>query len=167
MIDFIQNIFKRKHKINIHPDNTSIESGILFEDTNQFLMWGVSTRELSEILNCKVKKQGDRTSYFWGKHKILNGLELPLMTEFWNFGEELKYRQFNHIEYRVVGDKVSQEYYKIIFDHLKIQFSEPIRNEIINKRENIAVWKIENVNLTLHLFEMHCYRLSFRIESIG
>lgn len=139
-----------------------IQSGILLEDSGSMLKWGKSLKSITKKTPCLIKDQGDRTIYFWDKHTILNGLELNLQTMFWNFGKDRWFRKFNKVEHWVVGDKEAQTEYERISNHLTNELGPPDLEKITSEDKSM-VWKKENVELSLYLFEQHCYKLHFTI----
>jgi hypothetical protein len=108
---------------------------------------------------------GDRTTYNWGTHTILNGLELGLSSMFWNFGRESFFRKFNKIEYWAVGDDAAIRSFDKISKHLVQQFGEPD-----SKREPDAIpersweWKLGEVDISLCLFEQHAFKTYFEVS---
>jgi len=56
-----------------------LNQGIFFEDTEKFLKWGRSAKEIAKDLEIKEKRFADRTVYNWGEQNILGGLKLPLV----------------------------------------------------------------------------------------
>jgi hypothetical protein len=163
---FFRNLIDKINKKKIIPNDygRTLNRGILFEDSNRYIQWMTPINDVVKNLNPEINKPGDRTTFIWGKHKILKGLELTLITEFWDFGDEMENRRFNKIEYLVVGDDIAINGFDMIFKHLCKNYSEPIKKEIIDGGESFCEWMIDDVKMTLYLFEMHCFRLSFKIE---
>ena len=141
-----------------------LENGIRFEDTSSFLEWGKSIEDLVAAHQGKIEDKGDRTIYNWGKHRILNGLELYLINKYWNFGEEGKNRLFNSIEFWAYGDKHAIEYFDIISLHLIKEIGQPTEKDESIEPERLWVWDLGSVDVKLYFFEQHAYKLHFTIE---
>jgi hypothetical protein len=139
--------------------------GILLEDTSAFLAWDVDVQKQAEQYGAEVITKGDRTTYKWGKHKILKGLRLYLTSHYWNFDERPEERVFDNIEFWAIGDKEAIKYDELIHSHLLANFGEASQDEIINGGEKMRHWIIANTKVSLHFFEMHCYRLCLKIEN--
>jgi hypothetical protein len=77
-----------------------LKNGITFEESGNFLKWGVFINPLIQKYNGSKENLGDRTAYNWGKQTILNGLELELTTCFWNFGFQRWFRRFTEMVQR-------------------------------------------------------------------
>ncbi len=139
-----------------------LEKGILLEDINILLEWNKPLKQLAIENNAAIIEQADRTSVEWGKHTILNGLELNLSNTYLLSKPE----KFNFIECDFNGDKESFNYFYIIEKHLEKHFGKPLESEddLEIKRHKSRVWQISNVRIRLYLFEMHAFRLNFRIE---
>ena len=145
--------------------NASINNGITFEETNNFLKWGKFINPLIRKFNGTKENLGDRTVYNWGRHTILNGLELELTNSFWNFGKEKWFRRFNQIEYLAIGDTIANEEFNRISSHLIKLYGQPIVNEDdIDEGEKYLIWKNDNIEFSLYFFEQHCYKLHFTIK---
>ena len=124
--------------------NTTLDNGITFEETSDFLKWGKFIHPLIRKFNGTKDDLGDRTTYKWGKHTILSGLELELTSSFWNFGKERWFRRFNEIEYWAIGDDTAEQEFNRISNHLIKLFGQPIvEEENIDAREKYAEWKID------------------------
>ena len=145
--------------------NATINNGITFEETNNFLKWGKFINPLIRKFNGTKENLGDRTVYNWGRHTILNGLELELTNSFWNFGKEKWFRRFNQIEYWAFGDTIAKVEFNRISSHLIKLYGQPIVNEDdIDEGEKYLIWKNDNIEFSLHFFEQHCYKLHFTIK---
>ena len=147
--------------------NASINNGITFEETNNFLKWGKFINPLIRKFNGTKENLGDRTVYNWGRHTILNGLELELTNSFWNFGKEKWFRRFNQIEYWAFGDTIAKVEFNRISSHLIKLYGQPIVNEgYIDDREKYLIWKNDKIEFSLYFFEQHFYKLHFTIKKI-
>ena len=145
--------------------NTSINNGIVFEEITNFLKWGKFINPLIRKFNGTKENLGDRTVYNWGRHTILNGLELELTNSFWNFGKERWFRRFNQIEYLAIGDTIANEEFNRISSHLIKLYGQPIVIEDdIDEREKYLIWKNDKIEFSLYFFEQHCYKLHFTIK---
>ena len=149
-------------KFNSTSGMKDIRNGIELEDSGSFLKWGKSMKSIAKNTTCTIKNQGDRTVYFYGKQQILNGLELSLQSMFWNFGKDRWFRRLNKIEHWAIGDQEAQADYARISKHIITQFGRP-QEEKVHAEEKHQVWKFHNVELSLFLFEQHCYKLHFTI----
>src|SRR5579862_1241199 len=94
--------FKRDTKQKNNDPDKIISQGILFEDNNKFLKWGIPITELSTLVDVKEKKFADRTVYNWGEHSILGGLKLELITVYWNHRAGSIDKRFNSIEFQAI-----------------------------------------------------------------
>lgn len=145
--------------------NTTINNGITFEETTSFLKWGKFINPLIRKFNGTKENLGDRTIYNWGKHTVLNGLELELTNSFYNFGKERWFRRFNQIEYWAIGNNIAKQEFDRISNHLIKLFGQPIVDEDnIDEIEKYFIWKNSNIEFSLSFFEQHCYKLHFTIK---
>ncbi len=145
--------------------NTSINNGIVFEEITNFLKWGKFINPLIRKFNGTKVKLGGRTIYKWGKHTILNGLELELTNSFNNFGKERWFRRFNQIEYWAIGDEIAKQEFDRISNHLIKLFGQPIiKEDNSDDREKYLKWEIVKIDISLYLFEQHSYKLHFIIN---
>jgi hypothetical protein len=145
--------------------NTTINNGITFEETSNFLKWGKFINPLIRKFNGTKEDLGDRTVYHWGKHTILSGLELELTNSFWNFGKERWFRRFNKIEYWAIGDNIAKQEFDRISNHLIKLFGQPIvKEENVDDKEKYSKWKIDKIEISVFFFEQHCYKLHFTIK---
>ena len=139
--------------------------GIYFEDTKSFLYWNTDLKKLISDNSAKIISKADRTIINWGTHTILYGLNLDLSNTYL-----LNYKNsnsiFNSIEYKCVGDRIANEMFDKISDHLINLIGEPKLKEDFLKIENGKnyIWEIEYVEIRLYLFEQHAYKLSFSIN---
>ena len=141
-----------------------LEKGILLEDLNILLEWDRPVYELVQENNAKIIEQSDRIIIDWGKHTILSGLPLHLSNTYLLS----KPTKFNFIESKFNGDEESFYYFNFIEKHLEKNYGCPFESEddMEIKREKSRVWRISNVRIQLYLFEMHAFRLSFKIEKL-
>lgn len=147
-----------------HITDHSLDTGILFEDSNQFLYWNQPIDQLAKVFKAKKNGLGDRTIYNWGTHTILNGLKLDLTNSFLGFGEEQKNKFFNKIEYWTIGDESALEKFDTISRHLITQFGEPSEKDENREPERMWKWNIGKIVFSLYLFEQHCFKLHFTIQ---
>ena len=146
-----------------HIPIRSINEGILFEDNGHFLEWNRRISRLKKENAFHVEYGEDRTIYYWGKHKILNGLDIELYSFYWKYKLESVNKRFNSIEFKVVGDNVSELYFDLISKHIEGLFGKGVR-DIVSDSEKLINWKIDGVSLSLLLFEQFVYKLSFKIS---
>ena len=145
--------------------DTNINNGITFEETTNFLKWGKFINPLIRKFKGSKVKLGGRTIYNWGKHTILNGLELELTNSFNNYGKERWFRRFNQIEYWAIGDEIAKHEFDRISNHLIKLFGQPIiKDDNTDNREKYLKWKIVKIDISLYLFEQHSYKLHFIIK---
>jgi hypothetical protein len=140
--------------------------GIRFEEVGAFLKWGKGINSLLNEFGKTREIIGNSIHYNWGKQKILNGLEIELITSFANIGYPRWFRKkFNKLESWFIGDDQAIGQFDKISLHLTTLFGQPsIKEENMDLREKHLIWKIENVEISLYLFEQHCYKLHFLIE---
>jgi hypothetical protein len=139
-----------------------LEKGIFLEDQNVLLEWGKPIEKLAIENNAKIIKKSDRIIIEWGKHTILSGLNLELSNTYLLS----KLGNFKSIGFDLVGDKQSVEYFNLISTHLEKLFGNPKeRNDNVeSERERFWVWQIDDVNISLHIFEQHTLKLHFKIS---
>ena len=144
----------------------NLNEGIQFEENGIFLKWGKAINPLCNEFGKTKEIIGNSIQYNWGKHKILDGLELDLTTSFANIGYARWFRKkFNKLESWFIGDDQAIGQFDKISLHLTTLFGQPsIKEENMDLREKHLIWKIENVEISLYLFEQHCYKLHFLIE---
>jgi len=140
-----------------------LSEGILLEDNGHFFKWNRTIRSLRKENIIKEESAGDRTIYYWGKHQVFNGLDLELFSFYWNHKLESINKRFNSIEFKVVGDKVSESYFDLIKNHIDGVFGKGIEN-ILSDADKSVEWNRDGVKLYLLLFEQFVYKLSFRIS---
>jgi hypothetical protein len=143
--------------------NININEGILFEDNGHFLKWYDTIRSLEKENEVRKEVSDDRTIFYWGKHQILNGLELELFSFYWKYRLEDINKRFNSIEFKVVGDKISGQYFDLIKKHVESVFGKGLEN-IMSESDKSIEWKIDGVRLYLLLFEQFVYKLNFKIS---
>src|SRR5258708_3980243 len=136
--------FKRKKKLT---GDFNISRGLLFEDNNKFLKWGVPVKELSKMVDVKEKKFADRTVYNWGEHEVFGGLRLELITIYWNHRGDSIDKRFNAIEFLAVGDDNAGKYLKLIGRHLKNKFG--AGQHIEDEPKGYFEWHVNEVRITL------------------
>lgn len=141
----------------------NLRNGILLEDAGSFLKWGKSMKSITKKVSCEIKSKGDRTVYNWGKHKVLNGLELDLQSTFWNFEKDRWFRSLKKVEHWTIGDLEAKAQFELISNHLTSQFG-PAKTEKSSSDESSLIWIAEGIKLDLYLFEQHCYKLHFTIS---
>ncbi len=143
---------------------TDLKSGILFEDTNQFLPWGTSLHKLVTNTESKIRKESDRIIIDWGEHQLLNGLKLHLTTTYLTPIIPLFLRKFKTIESEITGDTAAKLGFEKIATHLKNLLNEPSYVLINADNEQYLEWNPDGVKIALHLFEQHTNKLSFTIS---
>ena len=95
---------------------TDLKSGILFEDTNQFLPWGTSLHKLVTKTESKIRKESDRIIIDWGEHQLLNGLKLHLTSSYLTPIIPLFLRKFKTIDSEITGDTAAKLGFEKISD---------------------------------------------------
>jgi len=151
--------FKRKPKEK-SDQSLSLNNGILFEDSNEFLEWG---KPLDELAKTATKEyRADRVIYNWGLHKIFNGLHLPFHTLVWNNDLNNSGKRFLQLEFNAVGDAESEKYLTMISEHLVKEFGPAIiKGEIPDVTYE---WKRGDILIFLYLYEQHVNKLNFKIS---
>jgi len=165
LFDFFKGKKKIKFDINSSSLNELLGHGILFEDNNKFLGWGVSVKELSKDVEVKEKLFADRSVYNWGEHTILKGLTLPLTTTYWNHREDSVYKIFNSINFSVTGNDEVKEKLDLIRAHLEKAFGEAQSKEITDTEISLE-WIVNNTRLCIHYFEQYTNKLTFEINRL-
>ncbi len=151
-----------------NPLILKLEKGIFFEDTNSLLQWGEDVEEIALKNNAIISRPGDRTVVNWGTHIIFSGLELKFISIYLlEMGPHL-YEKFQFIEHWTIGDKESFETFDLISQHLLSVIGDPIlRDDGLDKElERNWIWKVQNVEINLFLFEQHASKLNFRIKQL-
>ena len=141
-----------------------LSKGIRLENSDTVLEWGKPVDTLIKNVNGKKEVRGDRTIYHWGKHSILNGLELNLTNSFWNFGDEKNNRNLNSIEYWAIGDEQSKNKFDLISKHLISQFGNPTDKNETEFPEKLWTWRLKEIIIKINFFEQHAYKLCMTIE---
>lgn len=154
--------FKYKEMSADTDQSTSLSNGILFEETGSFLKWGTPIEKLKNSFKARKNRRGYRDTFHWGKHSILNGLELDLSTTYWNFGVDSYFRKFSSIEFRAYSDEEAERYLKLILSHLIKEFGEA-HNKKVDKSDESYDWIVDGVSIRLALFEHHVNKLHFKI----
>jgi len=165
LFDFFKGRKKIKFDINNSSLNELLGHGLLFEDNNKFLEWGVPVKELSKDVEVKEKLFADRSVYNWGEHTILKGLTLPLTTTYWNHREDSVYKIFNSIIFSVTGNEEAKDKLGLINIHLQKILGEPQSKEITDT-EIILEWIVNNTRLCIHYFEQYTNKLTFEINRL-
>jgi hypothetical protein len=160
--------FKRKEEINFSAEKELgkvLNSGVYFEDTDDFLKWGVAIKDLAKYVTVKEKIFADRSVYSWGEHSILNGLTLDFTTVCWNHKQEGAARRFNSIEFQAVGDDIEEKYVDTITAHIEKIFGKA--NEKVVGAESVTLeWIINDARIYLYFFEQYgVKKLQFEISS--
>jgi hypothetical protein len=145
--------------------STTITKGIRFEGSGQFLKWGMFIEPLFRKFHGIKEIFSDRTVYNWGKQSILNGLELELTTIFWNVGLQRWFRRFTEIEYHVIGDEIAKHELTRISNHLISLYGQPtVSEDDVDNNETYLLWKLDKIEVSVHYYEQHCYKLQFSIH---
>lgn len=143
----------------------TLDQGILFEDSNQMIKWGKPIGLVAFQLKPRKVNGSDRTSFKWGRKRILNGLELQLQTMFWDTSFNVWFRKFNEIESWTIGDEASQLEFERISKHLIDHFGEPTHAKKESRPiDHYLAWKFKKSSISLHLFEQHVYKLFLSIS---
>jgi hypothetical protein len=163
LLDFFKRKKEFKADFSRERDLSKILSqGILFEDNNQLLKWGVPITDLAKQVEVKEKKFTDRTVYNWGEHKILDGLKLEFNTTYWNHRADSIDKLFNHIEFSVTGDDEAGNYFRIIALHFEKKFG-PGRH-IEGEPDGCFEWVLDNVHISLNLLQRVANKLQLKIK---
>jgi len=165
LFDFL----KRKKKVKFDINNSSVSEllghGILFEDNNKFLQWGIPIKDLLNDIEVKEKLFADRSVYNWGEHIILNGLSLPLTTTYWNHRADSIYKILNSVSFAITGNEEAKESLELIKSHLEKKFGEA-QNKEITDTEIILEWIVNNTRLCVHFFEQYTNKLTFEVNKL-
>ena len=142
-----------------------LDKGIFLEDKNVLLPWGHSLDKLTSENNAEVLKQADRLIINWGKHKILNGLELDLSNTFLGTPNFFLSKKFMVISAWAFGDKDAKEFFNKVADHLIQIFGEPEKEgDLKDDREQCWTWYTDDADFVLNLFEQHCFKCCLTID---
>ena len=165
LFDFFKGRKKIKFDINNSSLNELLGHGLLFEDNNKFLEWGVPVKELSKDVEVKEKLFADRSVYNWGEHTILKGLTLPLTTTYWNHREDSVYKIFNSAIFSTTGGDEIKERFELIKKHLVHLFGDAKKQEV-TATEAIFEWIVNDTRLNLHFFEQYTNKLNLEISKL-
>lgn len=161
--------FKRRSAAGLNLEGETslikiLDKGILFEDNEKLLKWGVPVSDLAKLVEVKEKKFADRTVYNWGEHNILDGLKLELSTVYWNHRADNIDKRFNSVEFLAVGDDNAGHYLKLIGLHLENKFGpgKPIEGE----PSGFFEWHTDEVRITLCFMQRVANKLYLRVEKM-
>jgi hypothetical protein len=141
---------------------TTLQNGILFEESGAVLEWGTPIDKLAKTLKARKVQTGGRTIYEWGTHTILGGLKLSLTTSYLDFGFESFLRKFDAIEFWAIGDIDAEKYLPLIHSHLTEQIGPP-NQKVTNAPDESYEWVVNRCRITLYFFEQHAYKLHLSI----
>jgi len=125
---------------------------------------GLLLRRNGRPIGFLIEEKGDRVIYNWGKHKILNGLELELTQTFMHV-DNLSHDKFAFIDNWEVGDKKALESFKMISEHLTKELGQPSAKDEQTIPDKFWTWNLGTVKVQLHLFEQHAFKLNLRIKN--
>ena len=142
---------------------TDLRDALVLEDTAERLDWGARLQPLAQQRNTEVVERGDRTIYFWGEHKVLEGLSLRLQTTFWKDWLPAAPR-LEQVEHWTIGDAEVRDDLKRIKEHLVKTFGSPVKEESGEREEYNAAWTLPGATVTVYVFEQHCLKLHLTIK---
>lgn len=162
-------LFKRKSEVGLSVEGEAnliktLNIGMLFEENKKLLKWGVPINELAKQVEVKENKFADRTVYYWGEHKILDGLKLELFTVYWNHRADSVDRKFTSIEFLAVGDDHAGDHLRSIGMHLENKFGPGKHLE--GEPDGYFEWYINEVRISLYFMQQVANKLHFKIEKI-
>lgn len=138
----------------------NLKKGILFEETNHFIPWTNTFKDL-EKENIEVVKQSDRSIYKFGKQRILNGLELDLTAMRWE-------DKSKNIPFAAMKSDLGQEDYGRskaleIKKYLIDLFGEPNDKNEEEEWKISLRWTFDNVRISIVGIEQFAMKYGFRI----
>jgi hypothetical protein len=157
-------IFKKKteQERTIVPSDSikALADGILFENENVFLKWGLDI----EKDKCYAKKEyrADRTIYQWGEKVILQDLKLPLKTICWNQKQHGDTKSFESIEFLAEGSAAEAKFLAIK-KHLEDILGEPTAHDDLQPGDIALEWKVKAIKVTLKLYNKEQPKVHFEV----
>jgi len=124
----------------------NLQKGLLFEDTEDFLNWKMSFKEL-ESYCLKIEEKGDRVNYYLGEHTILDGLDCHITVMRWI--DKPKSNPFSQIDFFLGFDSITIKNLKEIEKHIVLKLGEPTAKEAWSEDEMKIEWKFDKSNITL------------------
>jgi hypothetical protein len=132
---------------------SNLEKGILFEDVNRFIPWLTPFSELDTFAQQR-KDSGDRTNWFLGKHRILDGYESTVGVMKWIFVPDSN--PFSEIEEWIGYDDAGNKKFLYLKDTFTDLLGEPTLLEL-EKFGDLDLgsieWTHKNVGIRLSGFE--------------
>jgi hypothetical protein len=143
---------------------SNLQKGLLLEDKKTLIHWETPFNQLD---NYKEKRndKGDRTEWYFGKHKILDGLECHLETMMWIYLPWTNpfERISENLGYGIDGYKRFQETFKHLSDLLGEPTKEKIEFEDKTFFEGSYEWTRGNVSIRILGFDMHGSRYMMKV----
>lgn len=145
---------------------SNLQHGILLEDTLTFINWETPFNQLNKYKE-KRRDSGDRTVWFFGKRKIMDGYECHLESMMWM---SLPWTNpFREIEERIGQDSEGEKRFHELISYFTDLLGEPTKIEI-EKWGNIdlgeVIWINGMIRIKLIGFEMHNARYLLNIGLI-
>lgn len=128
----------------------NLENGILLEDSQQFLNWKISFKDL-EVYCEEIEEKGDRVNYYLGEHLILDGLLCHISAMRWITVSRLA--PFSQIDFFLGFDSIAINKLKDIENHVTSKLGEPTAKENWSEDEMKVEWKFNKSNITLITWE--------------
>ena len=100
----------------------NLQKGILFEDQNIFIPWRTKYARITELCE-KRKDSGDRTNWYFGNHKVIDGYECSIEVMKWDWIPWN--RPFSNIEVMLGFDDDGEEKFIFLKKHLTALLGEP------------------------------------------
>lgn len=145
---------------------SNLQKGILFEDTLTFINWETTFNHLNKFKE-KRRDSGDRTEWYFGKRKILDGYESNLESMMWMYLPRTN--PFREITERIGHDYEGEKRFHELTNYFRDLLGEPTKIEIekwgkIDLGE--VTWINGRVRVNLIGFEMHNVRYHLNIGLI-
>ena len=142
-----------------------LDKGIYLEDKNVLLEWGQRLDKLITENNIEVIKEVDRLFINWGMHKILNGLEVNLSTNYFGTPNFLISKEFTIISAWAYGDKEAKDFFHKVSNHLVTILGNPEKDEDLkDDNELVWTWYTDHADFVLNLFKNDQYKCCLTID---
>ena len=143
---------------------SNLQKGILLEDTQTFINWETPFNQLDNFKE-KRRDSGDRTEWYFGNRKILDGFECHVESMMWMYLPWTN--SFERITVNLGFGKDGHQIFLQLINHLRNILGEPTNTEIEYENENFTEgsyeWENNGVKINVHGFDMHGARYHLNI----
>ena len=144
----------------------NLQKGLLFEDTQTFIPWTTKYKDLDKFKETK-EERGDRTYWYLGQQKVLNGLTCHIGVLKWKYQPDNS--NFDKVEENLGTDEDGNERFLQRIDHLTKLLGPPTKSEL--KKFGIydlgvVTWTNGTIEISVVGIEMFNCRYSLNIGRI-